>query len=190
MDEKNSMLLIVDPQNGFVNGNLPVGGAVEAMDSLAKWIEANKTKFKTIVITADWHPVTHCSFKENGGMWPMHCVQHSHDAAIYQPILDALHDVDYRVLTKGLDEDHEEYSIWNNLDSHKHLHAIIATNKITDINIVGLAGDICVLNSLKDGVKELPNVKFHFMKEFSPCIGDGKEVDDYIKTTERVDYQF
>ena len=184
------MLMIIDPQNDFINGSLPVGGAPKAMTELAEWIEKNKKDFGTIIITADWHPVTHCSFKENGGEWPPHCVQYSEGAAIYQSILDALRDVDYHVLEKGLNEDREEYSIWKNNISNVRLHAMIKVNEITDINIVGLAGDICVLNSLKDGVKELPSVNFHFMKEFSPCIGDGKEVDEYIKTTERVDYNY
>jgi nicotinamidase-related amidase len=30
-----------------------------------------------IVATRDWHPENHCSFKEQGGPWPSHCVQGS-----------------------------------------------------------------------------------------------------------------
>lgn len=193
MAEKNKtgkMLMIVDPQYDFINGSLPVGGSEDAMNALAKWVNENKSNFDVIVITTDWHPTTHCSFNDNGGEWPVHCVQHSHGAAIYQPILNVLKDVDYAVMEKGLNEDREEYSIWKNHVSNIHLHAMVRANGITDINIAGLAGNICVLNSLKDGVKELPNVNFHFMKEFSPCIGEGTEVDEYIKTTERVDYNF
>jgi nicotinamidase/pyrazinamidase len=104
------ILIIVDPQYDFINGSLPVKGAVEAMDSFAKWLKDHKKEFSTIVITADWHPISHCSFEINNGIWPVHCLQHSHGAAIYQPILETLNDVDYYVLEKGIDEDHEEYS--------------------------------------------------------------------------------
>ena len=27
--------------------------------------------------TRDWHPENHCSFKEQGGPWPSHCIQGS-----------------------------------------------------------------------------------------------------------------
>jgi nicotinamidase/pyrazinamidase len=160
------------------------------MNNLAEWLKEHKKEFKMIIITVDWHPVTHCSFDVNKGQWPVHCVQYSEGAAIYQPILHALNDVEYYVLKKGLDEDHEEYSIWKNHKSSVALHGVFNLKKITDVNIVGLAGDICVFNSLKDGMKEMPQVKFHFMKEFSPCIGDGKEVDDFIHNAERADFEY
>ena len=182
------ILIIVDPQYDFINGSLPVKGAAEAMYCFAEWLKEHKNEFSAIVITADWHPISHCSFDINKGIWPVHCLQHSHGAAIYQPILAALNDVDYHILEKGIDEDHEEYSVWKNESSNKILHNLFHVNNITDANIVGLAGDICVFNSLKDGLKEMPNVNFHFMKEFSPCIGDGKDVETFINNSERVDF--
>ena len=33
------LLLIVDPQIDFITGTLPVGGAAEAMDALAKYVK-------------------------------------------------------------------------------------------------------------------------------------------------------
>lgn len=188
MKKTKKMLIVVDPQNDFINGSLPVSCAVVAMDKLAAFLKEHKGEFDVIVITADWHTFTHCSFTENGGEWPVHCVQFSHGAAIYQPILDALQDVDYHILTKGLDDDHEEYSIWKNAKSNEQLHKLIDSFDINDVTIAGLAGDICVFNSLKDSLKELPNANFHFLKEFSPCIGDGKDVEEFVANSERVEF--
>lgn len=69
------MLLIVDPQVDFVTGTLPVPHASEAMEKLAAYIAEENGKYDWLVVTEDWHPSRHCSFKENGGEWPVHCLQ-------------------------------------------------------------------------------------------------------------------
>ena len=181
------ILIIVDAQGDFIFGSLPVPNAQNKMNLLAAWLRDHKDEFDVIVLTADWHPVTHCSFKNNGGDWPDHCVQFSQGAAIYQPILDALKGTDYVVLTKGLDEDHEEYSIWKNHKSNEALHKLCDVHDINEVYICGLAGDICVLNSTVDTLRELPSAKIKFLKEYSPCIGDGNKVDEFIASTERVE---
>lgn len=37
-----------------------------------------------VVYTADWHSKTNGSFKENGGIWPAHCVENTEGAALYE----------------------------------------------------------------------------------------------------------
>ena len=72
------LLLLVDVQYDFINGSLAVEGAPEVMDALANYIGAQpKGLFDTIVMTADFHPYEHSSFKDNGGLWPVHCVKHN-----------------------------------------------------------------------------------------------------------------
>ena len=68
------LLLIIDPQLDFINGTLPVPGAVEAMNALATYITTNSSAYCLKIITADSHPYNHFSFLENGGQWPRHCV--------------------------------------------------------------------------------------------------------------------
>lgn len=185
------ILLIVDTQYDFINGTLPVNGAERAMNNLADFIRGHGKDYEKIILTADWHPTTHCSFKDNGGMWPMHCVQYSHGAAIYQPILDALNEIkaDYIVLRKGVNEDHEEYSIFKNGKSCDKLITICENQlEVTDIDVAGIALDVCVFDSLKDGLRGLPNVNFHLLKDFSPAITkEGAEkVFNYIENTSRI----
>ena len=71
------LLLVIDAQYDFIFGSLAVNGADKMMEDLASYIKDSGKGYESIIATADWHPITHCSFKENGGEWPMHCVAYS-----------------------------------------------------------------------------------------------------------------
>ena len=170
------LLLLVDVQYDFINGSLAVDGAPETMDNLANYIATlPKNSFKEIVMTADFHPYEHSSFKENGGLWPVHCVQHSHGASIYQPIFEAVKKQlpGAQVLTKGEDIAVDEYSILANQISAKKLLDIIENNNIQEIYIAGLCGDDCVGNSIKDLVKAGHGDKIRVLTRFIGNIDDG-----------------
>lgn len=187
---KKKVLFIIDPQVDFISGSLVVPGAVVAMDKLAEYLEQHGNEYDFVFITADWHPLTHCSFKPNGGQWPVHCVQHTVGAAIHQAIINALDKIkaDYDVLTKGDDENREEYSIFNNVINGTFLKDFANLEEIDSIDICGLAGDICVLNSLKDALKAFPNTKFNVLEAFSPSIDGGKTLSEFVEKTERVNF--
>jgi nicotinamidase/pyrazinamidase len=186
------ILLIIDAQYDFLEGGkLAVNGATAAMDKLAQFIIENGPAYDKIILTADWHPFTHCSFKDNGGMWPVHCVQHSKGAAIYEPILEALNKIkaDYLVLRKGVNEDHEEYSIFKNGKSCDKLITICEEQlKVTDIDVAGIAYDYCVADSVKDGLRGLPHVNFHVIKDLCPAIAQdtADKFTNFIENSERV----
>ena len=184
------MLLIIDPQYDFINGSLAVDGAEKAMDKLSLFIKDNGKEYEKIVLTSDWHPYTHCSFKNNGGIWNSHCVQFTKGAAIYQPIINALEDIkaDYTVLTKGTNEDREEYSVFKNTKSCVKLNNLCNLLDITEIDICGIAFDYCLKDSAKDGMRYLENVRFNIIKEFSPSIAEDseKEFISFINNCERI----
>ena len=188
----SKILLVVDPQYDFLEGGkLAVNGATATMDKLAKFIIENGSTYDKIVLTTDWHPFTHCSFKDNGGMWLAHCIQHSHGAAIYEPILDALNKInaDYIVLRKGINEDHEEYSIFKNDKSCDKLISICEKQlEVTDVDVTGVAYDYCIADSVKDGLRALPNVKFHVIKDLCPAIAQdtADKFTNFIENSERV----
>ena len=60
-----NILLIVDPQNDFITGTLPVEGAEERMKKLAEYIKARHIEYDYILMTMDSHPTNHSSFKDN-----------------------------------------------------------------------------------------------------------------------------
>lgn len=178
------LLLLVDVQYDFINGSLAVSGAPAVMDSLAAYIaEQPAGTFSQIVMTADFHPYNHSSFKDNGGMWPVHCVAYSHGASIYQPVFEAVNKQIpcSPVLTKGDNVAIDEYSIMANADSAKKLLRIIEENGIQEIYVAGLCGDYCVGNSIKDLVQAGHGEKIRVLTRFIGNIDDGTTLRNIIK---------
>lgn len=178
------LLLLVDVQYDFINGSLAVSGAPAVMDSLAAYIaEQPAGTFSQIVMTADFHPYNHSSFKDNGGMWPVHCVAYSHGASIYQPVFEAVNKQIpcSPVLTKGDNVAVDEYSIMANAASAKKLLRIIEENGIQEIYVAGLCGDYCVGNSIKDLVQAGHGEKIRVLTRFIGNIDDGTTLRNIIK---------
>ncbi len=178
----NKLLLIVDPQVDFVTGSLPVPGAEESMLALSRFIAGHGADYRLCVITADWHPASHISFVENGGEWPRHCVAFSVGAAIFQPVYaEALSRCKTTlVLTKGVDPGHEEYSIFANGKSARALDRLIKEYGIDHIDVCGLAGDVCVSNTLADAITRYGAGKLTVLTRFSPSIDGGAHLQSLI----------
>ena len=179
----NRLLLIVDPQIDFINGSLPVPGAGAAMDDLAAHVVAHDGQYAAKVVTCDFHPHNHCSFSINGGQWPEHCVAHSIGAAIWPVLLKSLYSTSGRVdiICKGQCPEVEEYSLFQNRETSKRIESIVSEMFIEGIDICGLAGDICVLHTLRDGVKIFGSEKFHVLQQFSPSIDGGDILNQYVQ---------
>ena len=184
-------LLTIDAQEDFLDGGkLGVNGARNIMDNYTVFVNEHGKDYAISIATADFHSPGHCSFKDNGGIWPPHCIQHSVGAAIYEPLLMSLHknSVFFEVLTKGTDDNHEEYSIFKNEKSAAKLIELVKKFNIEEIDVAGIAYNYCVADTVKDGLRMLPDVKFRVLKNFCPAIPDGTENDftNFINSTERV----
>lgn len=69
-------LLVVDVQNDFLSGgSLPVPEGEAVVAPLARCVDVFHQHGQPIYATRDWHPADHCSFTEQGGQLPAHCVQ-------------------------------------------------------------------------------------------------------------------
>lgn len=179
---KNKLLLIIDPQIDFITGTLPVSGAVDAMDSLAEYIRRNNSDYDRVIVTADRHPMRHCSFKAEGGKWPAHCVADSVGAAIWPALMAEFMSFPDKitVLHKGENPDAEEYSILKNSEATNRIHSIIKTESIEQVDICGLAGDICVADTIRDWITSEGGTRLNVLKEFSPSIDGGNTLDSLI----------
>lgn len=132
------------------------------------------------IATKDWHPQSHISFAANHDgkqpftdyvtiinpsnpdetyetrLWPVHCVQGTAGAELVPELhVDRLDGI----VEKGQDERVEMYSPFfdpferpRGCDSG--LAKTLKDRKITDVYVVGLAADYCVLNCAKDASKE------------------------------------
>ena len=178
----NKILLIVDPQYDFISGSLKCEDAYEKMMNLVRHLKDNADMYDKIVITLDWHPTNHCSFVENGGEWPKHCVEYTQGAAVFQPILDAIpNNKKICFLTKGTDADVEEYSIMKNLHGNLTLKSIILNDIHSEINVCGVANEYCVKNTVNDLVKEGFGDKITILSECIACVATQEPLLKFAK---------
>lgn len=183
---RNKLLLIIDPQIDFITGTLKVPGAESAMDALAGYIDRRKDEYTYIIVTADRHPINHCSFQSNGGEWPRHCVADSMGAAIWPPIMEVLMTMPGKVeiLHKGEDPRSEEYSIFKNEAASERLLNIIVSNDIRQIDICGLAGDFCVAETIVDAIANGLGREINVLYNFTPSIDGGNTLNALIKNND------
>ncbi len=166
--DMKKLLLIVDPQIDFITGTLPVPGAEKAMNNLAAYVSGHSKDYALICVTCDRHPLRHSSFTDFGGLWPVHCVESSVGGAIWPPIMEALLQCSEKVhiLYKGEDLQKDEYSIFQSEEGAVKMDKYLKEHDITDIDICGLAGDICVANTLRDAQHLYPNLHFHILHSY------------------------
>lgn len=158
----DSALLVVDVQNGFCpGGGLPVPGG----DEVVPLINHIARRFDNVILTQDWHPADHLSLVDNHPgrqpfdmivlpygeqvLWPVHCVQGSHDAD-FHPDLDIPHA--QLVLRKGFHRDIDSYSAFVEADrkTQTGLAAYLTARGIRHVYVCGLATDFCVAWSALD----------------------------------------
>lgn len=176
------LLMIVDPQVDFITGTLPVPGAEAAMNDLAEYITQTKGDYTLKIVTADRHPFNHFSFKDFGGRWPSHCIHDTVGAAIWPSLVNPLYLTagDVRFFYKGQSADIEEYSIFQNQEAKERIVRIINNEGIDQIDICGLAGDVCVLNTLCDGIDLFGRDMFNVLLRFSPSLDGGNALNNIL----------
>lgn len=146
--QSGDALLLVDVQNDFcAGGSLPVPGGDDVVPVLNRWIEAAQAARAPVFASRDWHPVGHCSFKQQGGPWPVHCVQDTEGAA-FHPGLD-LPATAIRV-SKGAAFDKDAYSAFDGTGLAAYLRGL----GVRRLWVGGLAQDVCVLHTVLDACKE------------------------------------
>lgn len=173
--KENRLLLIVDPQIDFITGSLPVPEATPAMDALSEYVNLYGSEYSIICVTCDRHPLRHSSFSDFGGQWPSHCVESSVGAAVWPPIMNALtlHSDSVRFLYKGENLDKDEYSIFQSSKGAVEMDRCIKVFDIEAIDICGLAGDVCVANTLQDALRLYPDIRFRILDNYTASIDGG-----------------
>jgi nicotinamidase/pyrazinamidase len=144
VDVRTDALIIVDVQNDFCPGGaLPVPqgdqvvAAINRILGLTGWLS---------VATRDWHPPDHCSFKPQGGIWPVHCVAGTRGAALH-PGLGAMKI--RHIISKATTKEAEAYSGFQGTE----LAALLRGQGIQRVFVCGLATDYCVKATALDARK-------------------------------------
>lgn len=179
-----NILLIVDPQNDFITGTLAVQGAKEKMLKLSDYIRDFGREYDYICITMDTHPVKHCSFKENGGIWPDHCVISTNGCRIPEYLTDLLGKYNTYVFHKGTEPNLEEYSIFDNKTDGVELSNFLSATQDEDpetfVDVCGIAGDYCVLETIK-GLKDIINPEhISVLMDLVASIDGGEKLTEFL----------
>lgn len=135
VDARTDALIVVDVQNDFCPGGaLPVPQGDQVVPAINRVL--NLTAWLTVA-TRDWHPQDHCSFKPQGGIWPVHCVAGTRGAA-FHPGLDAMKI--RQIISKATTKGAEAYSGFQGTE----LTALLRGQGIQRVFVCGLATDYCV----------------------------------------------
>lgn len=160
---KNTALLVVDIQNGFVDGNLAVTGSAKIIPIINDLIQ----KFDNVILTQDYHPADHISFYQNHVgklpydtmelpygtqvLWNRHCVQGTVDALFHADLKASKAQL---IIRKGYHREIDSYSAFMEADRQTMtgLAGYLKERHIDSVYVVGIATDFCVAWTAVDAV--------------------------------------
>lgn len=176
-------LLIIDPQNDFITGTLPVEGAEEQLTRLAEHL--HHIACDHIIVTMDCHPLGHVSFAPQGGPWPSHCEKYSDGAAILPVLFDALRTksatTPIHFVEKGTAIDKDEYSAFET-----EVPDIL--RDADEIIVCGVAGDVCVHTTISDLIHHGLRDRIRVITDASPSLDGGEKLSTLIRTERLIEY--
>jgi nicotinamidase/pyrazinamidase len=166
----NRALLIVDVQNDFCEGGaLGVAGGHAVAERVNAYVRDNLHLYSLIVASMDWHEAD----STNGGhialppdepdfvdSWPVHCIQDTEGSDLHEQIWDAIawvntgETIPVVIVKKG--QGIPAYSAFEGVtDTERQmtLKELLNRHEITSIDVVGIATDHCVKESVLDALE-------------------------------------
>ena len=128
-------------------GRLPVDGGEQILPQINQYIIAYfQHQASPVMATRDWHPPNHCSFKEQGGPWPSHCLQGSRGAQFHANLHLPNGSLIISVATNPQQESHSGFDSTSLADYLEDKHA-------NTVYVVGLATEYWIKQTVLDGLK-------------------------------------
>lgn len=148
MLQSTDALVVVDVQRDFLpSGALAVPHGDEVVPVINRYIALFHARGLPVIFTRDWHPANHCSFQQQGGPWPDHCVADTSGAAFAPNLLQP---ADSWVISKATEAQQDAYSGFQGTGLAQRLQQ----RGCLRLFIGGLATDYCVLETVKDALAE------------------------------------
>lgn len=144
--DHSTALIVVDLQNDFADpaGGLPVRGGAAIVPFVNAEIAAALDGGAIVVYTQDWHPPHTPHFAQDGGVWPVHCVQDTWGAELHPDLA-----VEGPVVRKGAngEDGYSGFTMRDPLSSETiptELAALLSERGVQRVAVAGLATDYCV----------------------------------------------
>lgn len=167
MIDKEFTFIGVDIQVGFAkkHGRLYVEGGENVVKNNVIFIETHHDRIKEVIFTVDFHRYNQEAYTEPNITWPAHCMAYSEDAGIVTELIEVCmkYNIPIKIFVKGnANGQHTEYGAFEKIGTYGYENGnldVITNNRqndcpvhITTNNIVvaGIAGDYCVLNTIKN----------------------------------------
>ena len=149
MATQHSALLVVDVQKDFCEGGaLAVPGGDRVVPVLNRYLQQAVAEGWRVYASRDWHPPRSHHFRDHGGEWPIHCVQHSEGAAFHA---DLRLPPSTAIVSKGQGVDDPGYSaVTGRLADGRTLLDDLREHDVQRLFVGGLATDYCVKHSVLD----------------------------------------
>lgn len=146
--QRGDVLVVVDVQRDFLPGGaLGVAHGEQVIEPLNRCLRRFDRLGLPVFATRDWHPRNHCSFREQGGPWPPHCVADTAGAAFPASLwLPA----GVRIVSKATEAARDAYSGFQGTALADELRAL----ECVRLFIGGLATDYCVGATALDALAE------------------------------------
>jgi nicotinamidase/pyrazinamidase len=148
-------LVVVDLQNDFADpaGSLSVRGGAEIVPVVNTEVERALAAGAAVAYTQDWHPSHTPHFAQDGGIWPVHCVQGTWGAGLHPQLA-----VSGPIVRKGAhgEDGYSGFSMRNpggGLPVPTELDTTLARGGVRRVVVCGLATDYCVKATALDGVR-------------------------------------
>ncbi|MDV6344621.1 isochorismatase family protein [Nitrosomonas sp. Is37] len=140
-------LVIIDMQNDFLpGGSLAVPMADTIVPVINRYLKLFHEYGLPVFATRDWHPPDHCSFQQQGGPWPPHCIATTTGAAFHPEIEFP---INTQVISKATTAEKDAYSGFTDTQ----LHTLLQELGIRRLFVGGVATEYCVLNTVKDALQ-------------------------------------
>lgn len=147
-------ILVIDCVYDFIDGSLACIHAEEAVKYIVAYINAHPEN--QVAYVREVHPANHCSFVEQGGVWPPHAVEGTRGALLHEDFYTKIEKTDNRpndtnVFVKGQNPEVEQYSGYESISRQgKKLRDVLEK----EIIVMGIATEYCVFNTVNDLVEE------------------------------------
>ena len=161
---KDSALIVVDMLYDFIDGSMACQEADNAVAATLRFIDRATRDAVVgdeigihdtfpILFVCDHHPADHCSFTQQGGPWPPHCVQGTRGARIHEAL--APHAREECTFYKGEDKNKEQYSGFEGVNpAGQTLSEVLRLLDIKKVLVCGIATEYCVRNTAEDLQKD------------------------------------